>query len=205
MEKADLSFIKELLDLDGSTPHCLILLELGLESLDIKIKKKRAWFLKYILDHPEDSCYYILQEQSKMMLKGDWLGDVWRDLADLEIHLSLKEIQNMSSKEWKSLISKQGKDLALTRLNLEKSKLKTKGKGTLLKSLKIGEYLLPASGMNQEEMKMILNVRTSMVDLPGYQPYWYGGSKRCRYGCYQDEDVYHTMLCKQDGIKKQAN
>ena len=72
------------------------------------------------------------------MLKGNWLGDVQRDLADLEIHLSLKEIQNMSSKEWKSLISKQGKDLALTRLNLEKSKLKTKGKRTLLKSLKIG-------------------------------------------------------------------
>ena len=61
-------------------------------------------------------------------------------------------------------------------------------------------YLLPETGLNQEEMRTVFQMRTGMIDLPRYHPYKYGGRKVCRYGCTVEEDILHTLVCVNDGL-----
>ena len=57
LAKADEAFLRKALELNKSTSACLIMLELGLEPVNIKIMKKRMLYLKYILDHKDDLIY----------------------------------------------------------------------------------------------------------------------------------------------------
>ena len=201
LSKADDIFIKEVLNFDQNTPGCLLLLEMGLEPIEVKIKKKRAMYLKYILDHPGDLIYQVLNEQIKKPIKGDWWKQMKADLTELGIVESLEVIRSLSKKEWKLKLNTKCKDLALSILLKKKSKLKLKGKNNKYEELKMKEYLLPETGFNLEEMKEILKIRTDMVDVPKCFPYRYKGDRMCRYHCKTEEDIIHSIECKSDNIK----
>ena len=90
LAKADAMFLKSVLDLNPNIPDCLVLLEFGLEPIEIKIRKRRALYLKYILDHEEGICFQILKEQMKKTLKSDWWADVLKDFK-LSLSMTLKK------------------------------------------------------------------------------------------------------------------
>ena len=80
----------------------------------------------------------------------------------------------------------------------KKEKLKSRGVKTTFENLKMSKYLLPESKLNQEEMRMALEIRTDMCDIPSCRPYKYEGSKMCRNGCPQEEDLLHAIKCQME-------
>ena len=110
------TFLKEAFDLDQSSSSCLLLLELGLEPVDVKIIKKRAFYLKYIVDHEDDLIGKVFMEQMKNPLKGDWYLFIIKDLEELKIESSLVGIKRISKKQWKDLVNEKCRDLALAKL-----------------------------------------------------------------------------------------
>ena len=200
--KLDMWFLKETLNLEGHIPDCLLLLELGLEPIEVKIIKKRVLFLKYMLDQPDELCCKVLMEQVKDTSPRDWWNVVKLDLEALSIELSLKEIQNVSSKEWKKQVKHRGNELALATLLDLKSKLKYKGRNNVYPKLRTKAYLLSESGFYLMEMKLILKLRTDMLEVPKCLLHKFDGDKMCRSGCMVEEDISHTIECNEDNMVK---
>ena len=197
--KADENFVKEVIGLDKATPAALVFLEAGLEPVEIKIMKKRALYFKYIADHPDDLIFKVLEEQMKKPAKGDWWKIMKIDLEELDLKESLEEVRAMSKDQWKMKVNLKAKELAFKMLLKRRSKLK-KGNKIKYKQLKMKEYLTAQSNFNLEEMKDILKIRSEMVELPKCLPHKFGGERGCRYNCQEEEDIKHTIQCKNDFV-----
>ena len=201
LEKVDAMFLREMLELDSHTPHCLILLELGLEPIEVKIMVKRLLFLKYILDNPDDLCALVLNAQFKKTVKGDWWRLAKDDLKELTIAEDVEEIRTINKKDWKHLLKSKAKILSLKILLKRKSKLKNKGSKLVYSKLHISSYLLPESGLSKEQMLVLLKTRIDMLELPRNLPYKYVSGRLCRYGCMIEEDLFHSMACLNDNLE----
>ena len=165
LSQADLKYLKTVLGIDQHTADCLVLLELGLEPLEVKVMKRRAMWLKYILDHKGELCYQILIEQIKNPRKGDWWGDASNDLKMLDIRIDIDVIEGLSKIKFKELVNEKVNKLSLKILNKQKSKLKSKGAKVLIQELKMKKYLCPESRLTQEEIKTTFQIRTDMVEI----------------------------------------
>ena len=202
LQQLDSRFLKQALDLPPHTPDCLLLLELGIEPIETKLMSKRMLFLKYLVDHPEDLAHSILRLQIKTPLKGDWWTQAKSDLKDLGLTSNLDEIKALSKEAWKKTVKTKAKILALVILNLKKNKLKSKGKKIGHSDLRIRAYLLPEAGLSKEQMATCLKMRMDMLDLPKCLPFKYKYRRNCRFGCSEEEDVFHMMSCSKDSIDK---
>ena len=121
------------------------------------------------------------------------------NLVELEIGLSLKQIRDMSKKNWTKLVNQKCSELAFKTLIYKKLKLK-KGKEIIYSELKIRKYLNPESYLNLEEMKQVMRTRLEVELIPGCLHFKFNLSKKCRFGCDMDENILHTITCKNDKI-----
>ena len=63
------------------------------------------------------------------------------------------------------------------------------------------EYLTARSPLNTTEKRNMFRIRTKMVNLPAYFPGKFG-QRTCRYGCEENEDLYHIIQCENDSEKE---
>ena len=88
---------RKILSDNGNPSKPFIFSELGIIPVKFIINRKRANFLKYILNESKDTMirqvYEALKVDSK---KGDFFSLVTKDTRDLEISLSEEEIQSCS-------------------------------------------------------------------------------------------------------------
>ena len=132
--------------------------------------------------------------------KGDWWGDVTKDLKDLDINLKPKEISNMSKNEWKNVVNQKAKMFSFEKLTSKVEGFKI-GKNNKYEEPALRNYLKGVSRLTPEVMKTILGLRTESLKLPKYVSYKFQNDKSCRFECKSEEDVAHTIECKNDNVK----
>ena len=101
--------------------------------------------------------YNFFQLQLKSPSKGDWVTGCLKNLKDLEIVLTLEEIQMMPYLQFKKMLNLKIKKAALLYLT---QKQKTKGGDIQYSELRMSEYLLPNNeDLSIENKQKIFSIR----------------------------------------------
>ena len=99
IERIEENFIRKVLNTSKGCPIVQLYLEMGHIPARIEIQKMRCLFLHYILQQDENSnVYRMFKLQQEMPTTGDWASMCMKDLKELEISESLKEIKIMTKK-----------------------------------------------------------------------------------------------------------
>ena len=157
--------------------------------------------MHHILQQPENSrLFKFFLSQMKSPRQGDWVTQVLSDLNQLEIELSLEEIQVMSFDKYNSILKRKIGNLAFLWL-MEKKNSRTsenaKGKKLKYSELKMAEYLYSAEiDISTEERKWIFQCRVEDINVKGNRK-WQNEDIEC-LSCNLnfDETQSHILSCK---------
>ena len=165
LERIEEQFMRKVLNTTKGCPIVSLYLALGHIPARFEIQKLRLLYLKYILTEKENSLVRrFLYLQLEMPTKGDWASRCLGDLKDLKMPGSIKEIEEMSYKEYKKLLKMKIKEKALEYL---KNKVRSKGKENKHEGLSMSEYLLPENRLlSIDEKQRLFEVknRTSRTE-----------------------------------------
>ena len=79
-----------------------------------EVIKLRLFFLKYILNQNSESLIArFLQIQIEKSSKFDWVSTCLKDLKKLKIDISFEDIKNLPNNQFKNIIRKKCKEVAL--------------------------------------------------------------------------------------------
>ena len=184
--------MRKVLNTTKGCPIVSLYLALGHLPARFEIQKMRLLYLKYILTEKEDSLVRrFLNLQLEMPTKGDWASTCLKDLKDLKILCSMKEIEIMSYKEFKRLLKTKIKEKALIYLL---SKVRSKGKENKYKDLSMAEYLLPENRiLSIEEKQRLFEVKHRMTKIPSNFPKT-DETNECY--CGGEENMEHIYNCE---------
>ena len=162
LENVETSLFKKVLETPVSTPTVGLYLELGCTPIRFLIKQRRLFFLHYILSQDTNSLIFrFFMAQLENPSKNDWSEQVLKDLEDLNLHLSIDNIKEMSETVFKDKVKKSVKSAAFQYLDNEGSG-KSKIKSDEYTCLKTQEYLL-SSELTTAEKKFLFQLRTRMI------------------------------------------
>lgn len=187
----DIQLLRGCLKVGSKSSHCLLLLELGLLSVEFLIKKKRILYLFHLLTTDTSSLVsQVFQKQMISSVKGDWVDTVLKDLRDFDIKHSFHEISIMSKSQFKNIVTKAGDEACLNALLKEKERL-SKGSEICYRELKTQPYLLSPSGLSAEEMRRIYHIRTRELPLKANYPAA-NKDRDCLFpGCTSEDSQMH--------------
>ena len=101
----------------------MLYLELGVIPIRFKIIERRLNFLWYILHEDEETLINMfLQAQLKSPVHGDWGQTCYKDLEELDISLTINDIERMSEQSFRRLVKEKTDLQALGYLNHLKAK-----------------------------------------------------------------------------------
>ena len=102
LEKIYQLLLQKALITSSKVSRCLVLLELGLMSLEFILKQKRIMFLFHLLSSEDNLISReIIKCQIESPKAGDWLVTVQQDLRDIEISLTCEEISTFTKPKFK--------------------------------------------------------------------------------------------------------
>ena len=97
LDKVDLQLLRKAMMVSSKSPRSLLLLELGMVSVEFLLKQKRINFLHHLLTSEDQSlAKKIFLKQVEKPLKDDFVKIVTKDLKECKINLTYEEIQNTS-------------------------------------------------------------------------------------------------------------
>ena len=108
LEKVDESLLRRILEAPVSTPIEMLYLELGVVPIRFKIMERRLNFLWYILHEDEESLVNMfLQSQLKSPVHGDWGQSCHKDLEELEISCTIRDIEKMAENQFRRIVKEK--------------------------------------------------------------------------------------------------
>ena len=175
----------------------MLFLEMGVVPFRELLIKRRISFLHQILNEDKDSIMYkFLQTQLKNRRPKDWITQVLKDIKDINLNSSLKEIKEMKRSELKKMLKRLVADIAFERLQ----KLKENhSKVMKLKHHKLEmQRYLKANQLNvkQADAQMIFSLRSRMTEVKTN----YRGSYEtfeCEICKTNEESQMHITECKE--------
>ena len=185
LETVDAMLLKKILNAPRSTPKEMLHLELGCTRFRDIMKQRRLSYLHYILNEPADSLVYrFFTAQLKSRNSKDWVTTVLKDLEELELNLSFKDISVMKLSSFQILVKKAVVKNALK--ELEKLKLShSKVEKVKHETLEIQQYFMPSKmKKTKEEIQTIFKLRCRVTEL-----------KTNLKGIY---DTYECSLCGKE-------
>ena len=159
LDKVDLCLIRNVTMTSSKVSRSLILLELGLMSVEYIIKQKRLNYLHNLIQMEDKFTakkVFLLQCQSPLM--GDWVKYVHEDMSELQLNYNFDEISKLSKHKWKQIVKEASEKACLKSLLKDKSKL-SKGKEIQYDRLKMKSYLESGYGLNSDTQRKILKIR----------------------------------------------
>ena len=152
IEKIEEQYMRKILQTRKTCPIAQMYLEYGQWPARFEIQKKRCLFLKYILNQDENSqIFQFFKLQLENPIKGDWVSQCLKDLADLKIHETLNEIKQIPRNKFKNILNRS---IEINALEYLKNKRGSKGQEIEFTILEMSEYLLPYnSKLNIEEKR----------------------------------------------------
>ena len=192
LERIEEQFMRKILNTTKGCPIVSLYLSLGHIPARFEIQKRRLLFLKYILTEKEDSMVrQFFQLQTEVPTKGDWASSCLKDLKDLEIFSSLKEIERMPYNQFKNILKKKIKEKALTYLM---NKIRKKGKEINYKELSMAEYLLPENrNLSIVEKQKIFEMQNKMTNIPSN---FSKSDEKHDCFCGSKETMNHIYYCR---------
>ena len=110
----DRMLIRGILEVPSSSCVESLYLELGITPIHVILKARRVNYLHYLATLKDNEMLYrVFKAQWDNPVKDDWTLEVKKNLEELNIHLSLEEIQEKSANSFKSLIKTKAKEFAL--------------------------------------------------------------------------------------------
>ena len=156
-----------------------------------QIQRQVLNFLQYLLKQPEKSLLYKVFEALKNHpIKNDWLNCAKETLKQFEIYLTIKEIQEMKSTQFKSLVKKQATQAAFKYLQ-QKQENGKKGKTIVYKQIQMADYLLPECTLFVTDKVDMFAFRCEMNDLSNN----FGKSELCEFNGQDVMNNDHLLSC----------
>ena len=164
LERMDELFFRRILNLPISVPKESLYVEFGCQPLKYLIKIRRLMYLWHILHlEKKELVYKFYTAQKLASCKGDWVEQVQKDMADLDLQMSDQQIENVTKEKFREIIKRKTKILAVKHLSELKMKhSKTKNLDT--SKLKTAEYLL-SKNLKKEEMQTLFKLRSRMINV----------------------------------------
>ena len=195
LEQVDESLMRRLLEVSLGCPKEMLYLELGCIPMRFTVMTRRIMFLHYILNEEEDSLINrVLQAQIKVPTKNDFILGVEEDLEELDIHLSLEDIKNLSKDVLRNFLKPKVEEKALLFLNQKKLK-HSKVLHIRHAKLKMQDYLCPSNVRSLEMSKFLFSARTRMLDIGANFSNKYSDKVKCKLGCDVLDTQQHLLEC----------
>ena len=195
LESVDETLLRKIFSAHSKTPIETLYLESGNIPIRFILMSRRLNFLKYMLNEDEDSLLRsFLEAQLDTPVKGDWVTMVTEDMKELEISLTMEQIEAMSKEVFKEMIKTKVQKKAFKYL----TKLKdshSKARKIRYEKLEMQRYLKPETeNLTIAEKKFIFAARTQMLDLGGN---FKSGlvSTKCRKCQIEEETQEHLLEC----------
>ena len=175
----------------------MLYLELGVIPIRHIIRGRRLNFLKYILQQDQTSLIYrFFQVQRDTANKYDWISTVIKDIEELDLKLTIDDIQIMPKSTFKRLVNLKTKENALNYLNELKS-AHTKVMDIVHNELEMQTYLSPnICEMTVDDTKYIFLLRSRMVDVKAnYKGKYF--DYLCTECGKEEETQQHVLECSK--------
>ena len=173
-----------------------MLLEGGLWPIRVILKSQRVMYLQCILQKEDTALVkQIFQKQCEFSLRQDWVNTVSKDLEDLNLNLSFKDIADMSKYKFKKIVKEACQKFAFKYLIEQKNKL-SKGKNLIYNNLKTQNYLKPGTGLSQDDIKQIYLLRTQNIMVKTNFPGMFQNDKCVSNQCSEKDSSRHVFYCK---------
>ena len=167
-------------------------MEFGIMPIKFIVKTRRLLYYWHILQRKKDeliSRFYSAQKYSPS--DGDWVNQIEKDKADIELELSEAEIKSMSKYRFKKLVKQKVERLAI--LNLEARK-KQKSVKLNIKTFKPQGYIL-SKNLSISEVQTLYKIRNSMVDVKENFKSSNNENMLCRLCSTFSETQQHLLDC----------
>ena len=159
LDDVDMMLLRGAMLVSSKSSLCLLLLELGVDSIEFVIKKKRVLHTFHLLTTSVPSlAKNVFDEQVKNPSKGDFINLVMKDLKNLEINKSLDEFLFLSKPKFKSMVKMACKEACFRRLLANKQKL-SKGKEASYGKFETQNHLKLGHGLSVQTMRRIDLIR----------------------------------------------
>ena len=139
IERIEENFLKKILNTSKGCPISQLYLETGQWPAQFQIIKLRMLFLKSILDENHQSMvanFFKLQLQQP--IQGDWVSTCKKNLKEMNIGLTWKEIKMMSKESFHKMLKIKISKISLKYLLNKRS---SKGKEIKYECLEMADYL----------------------------------------------------------------
>ena len=164
LESVDEGLLRKILEAPMSTPIEMLYLELGVVPIRFIIKERRLNFLWYLLNEDKESLVNMfLTKQLESPVSGDWGQTCLKNLEELNIQMTIKEIEKMPEQSFRKLVRKQIVEKALEYLNKQKGK-HSKVLHLNHPRLETQSYL-EAHEHSIQESRFLFALRSRMVDV----------------------------------------
>ena len=197
LENVDLRFLCQKFELHSKIPKEMIFLELGIVPVNFLLMKKKLEYLQYILQQPEESLIHqVLMAMIKNPQKNDWIESIRKDMKDLNIQLTFKNIKDTTKEKFKAFLKNVIEEKAFEHLSALKE---THSKMADLKyrNLKMQNYLKSEAGFSNSDVNFALNLRSNILNVKAnFCTAQQAGNINCR-GCKENkpENQEHIFYC----------
>ena len=164
LERIDELFFRRIFNVPISTPKESFYIEAGCLPLKYVIKIRRMMYLWHILHiKKEELLYKFYSAQNLATSKGDWVEQIKKEKAEMNLQLSDNKIRDISKEKFRELVKMKVKVLAIKHLNEMKIR-HSKTKNLVCSELKSSEYL-KSKNLNKEEIRNLFKLRNRMINV----------------------------------------
>ena len=196
LDKDDQLLLQKVLMTSSKVSRCLVLLELGIMSIEYILKQKRIMFLHHLLS-AEDNLIskQIIKCQMESPKTGDWLLMVQQDLKDVKISLTYDDIATVSKQRFKKLVKNACQKACFSSLLREKQKL-SKGKEISYTNFEMQKYFQPGQNLNTDSVRKIFRIRSRDLPIKGNFPNNHSDLTCPMMECNEVENQRHLWKCQ---------
>jgi hypothetical protein len=175
------------LEIPKSTPNAITLLELGVVPIEVAIRSRQLNFLQRILKFEDnDPVKRTYLEQKKFVAEENWAKEMAATRIRFAITESDTEIRDLTKSQWKTIVGRQAKRVALE--HLLQLRLK-KGAGLDYEEIKIKQYFKELSA---GDARLVFRLRAEIYDIKANRRYQYNDTV-CRLCDSDVESLDHIV------------
>ena len=162
LQKAQLSYLRRVLEVPRSTPTAALYLETGILLIEYAIHIKRLVVLKHILDKDStDPVARMYNEMYKFQNEPNWVNNVFELRSRYNLPPNDMNVKSMTRNDWKIFVKNRVKACAFENFLLKCSSNR-KTNQLSYKRLEAQNYL---TSLSSSEARIIFKVRVRMLDL----------------------------------------
>jgi hypothetical protein len=192
-------FMRKIFNLPRSAPRVSLYAECGKLPIRYIIKTRRLLYYWHILHLEEKELVYKFYLGQKFKpSRNDWILTVQKDMDEIGLQLTEKEIKEMSRDKFRAIIQ--------SNINVSASNYLSRKRGSKTAQLKFdikpSDYLF-SKELNVEEIQNLFKLRTRTIDAKDNQESSYKNNMWCRTCCIVKESQQHIFECHT--IRKKLN